>query len=144
MTPQIYSGARCTISINSQIVAAGFVADYSIETRASEIETIDMVSPAELAPSRIRVALTLRVYRTPDNDPILSDFAPGSSNIGQAEQKAFSQAKYLYIEIKDLNDRTVFYVPKAWLVRRSTTIAMGDLMSESWSIMGIGYMGPTS
>lgn len=143
MQPSIYTGARVTVSINSEIVAAGFVADYTIQTRATEIETIDMVDPAELAPDRIRVSMNLRVYRTPDNDPVLSDIAPGSASLGQSEQKAFTQAKYLFIEIKDSNDKTIFYVPKAWLNQRSASLSMGELMTESWSITGIGYMGPT-
>jgi len=143
MLPQVYSGARCVVSINGQPVAAGFVADYTIETRASEIDAIDMVFPAEIAPERIRVAMNLRVYRTPDNDPVIADVAPGSANLGAAEQKAFTQAKYLYVEIKDLNDRTVFHIPKAWLVRRSGALNMGDLMTEAWGIIGIGYLGPT-
>lgn len=144
MQPQIYSGARCTVSINSQIVAAGYVADYTIETRATEIETIDSVFPVELAPDRIRVAMNLRIYRTPDNDPVLEGLAPGSSSSGQPEQKAFTQSKYLFVEIKDSNDKTVFYIPRAWMVRRTASVTMGDLMSETWSILGIGYMGPTA
>jgi hypothetical protein len=144
MLPQVYSGARCVVSINGTPIAAGFVADYTIETRATEIETVDSVIPGELAPERIRVAMNLRVYRTPDNDPILSGYAPGSASLGQTEQKAFSQSKYLYIEIKDTNDRTVMHIPKAWLVRRSGQLQMGDLMTESWSIIGMQYLGPTT
>jgi hypothetical protein len=142
MLPSVYSGARCVVSINGKTVAAGFVADYTIETRATEIDAIDQVTPVELAPDRIRVAMNLRIYRTPDNDPILGGIAPGSASLGQSEQKAFTQSKYLYIEIKDTNDVTVMHIPKAWLVRRTGQLTMGDLMTESWSIIGMQYLGP--
>ncbi len=144
MLPNLFSGAKCKISFNGTVVAAGFVADWTIETRATEIETIDQVVPAELAPDRVRVALNMRVYRTPDNDPILGDIAPGSASLGAGEQKAFTQSRYLYIEVKDNNDKTIFHIPKAWILRRSSSLSMGEFLSENWSVLGIGYVGPTS
>jgi hypothetical protein len=144
MLPSVYSGARCVVSINGTKIAAGFVADYVIETRASEIDTIDFVSPVEIAPDKIKVSMNLRIYRTADNDAVQDGYAPGSGSQGQSEQKAFSQAKYLYIEIKDNNDQTILHIPKAWLVRRSGQLSMGDLLVESWSIIGMQYMGPTN
>lgn len=144
MLPSILSGARCKVSINGTTIAAGFVSDWTIETRATEIETIDQVTPAEIAPERVRVAMNLRMYRTPDNDPVLNGYAPGSATIGIGEQKAFTQTPYLYVEVKDNFDKTIFHIPKAWIVRRSSSLQMGDFLTESWSIIGIGYLGPTS
>jgi len=144
MISQVYSGAKATISINGSIVAAAFVADYSIDTRASEIETIDSVFPLELAPERIRVSLNLRVYRSPDNDPVKDKIAPGRADMGQSAQFGFTQANYLSIEIKDNNDQTIVYMPKAWLVRRSGGMSSGDFLVETWQIISLGYMGPTS
>lgn len=143
MIPQIYSGAKATIKINDQVVAAAFVADYSIDTKASELETLDSVFPMELSPERIRISLNMRVYRTSDNDPILDDIAPGSPDVGQAAQYSFTQAKYLTIEIKDNYDKTILYLPKCWLIRRSGSMNAGDFLIESWQIIAMGYMGPS-
>jgi hypothetical protein len=123
-------------------VAAAFVADYTLETRASEIETIDNVFPAEIAPERVRVNMNLRVYRTPDNDPVLEKQAPGSNLSGQIEQLAFSQSKYVFVEIKDNLGNNVMVIPKAMVIRRSGVMSAGEFLTESWQIVGIGFLGP--
>lgn len=142
MQAQLYSGARCTISANGAPIAAAFVADWSIETNAQELETIDSVFPAELAPTRIRVTLGLRVYRHPGNDPVLGGLAPGSGDIGQPEQTAFLSAQYISILIQDTLNNTILTLPKAWIVRRQAGVSSGDFLTESWSVVGIGYFGP--
>ncbi len=142
MMPQLYTGAKVSISIGGKLVAAAFVADYSIRTKASELETIDNVFPAELAPERIQVELSLKVYRHPDNDPVLDKIVAGSGSLGQSEQTAFTQAPYIYLEIKDHNDQTILHVPKAWVNRRSGAMSAGDFLTEIWAVSGIGYFGP--
>lgn len=142
MQPQLYSGARTTVQINGETVAAGFVSSWDISTSASELDTVDTVFPVELVPDRIRVAMQIRVYRTPDNDPVVLGIAPGGSMIGQAEQAAFTQSRYIQILVKDNLDQTILHIPKAWITRRSVTVSTGDFMTENWSITGIGYYGP--
>lgn len=142
MQSQLLNGAKCTISMNGAQVAAAFVADYSLETMAQEIETIDSVFPAEIAPTRIRVSMNLRVYRSPDNDPIQDGYISSASALGQTEQTAFLSGKYLYIEIKDNLDNTILVIPKAWIVRRTGSMSAGDFLTENWSIIGRGYYGP--
>lgn len=143
MMPQVYSGAKATISINNEIVAAAFVADYTVETRATEIETIDSVFTAELAPERVHISMNLRVYRLPDNDPVIYGYAPGKPDLGEPAQWGFTQAKYLTVEIKDRNDLTILYLPKCWLVRRSGSMSVGEFMTETWSLVATHYMGPS-
>ena len=143
MISQVYSGAKATILINNKVVAAAFVADYSIDTRATEIEALDYVYPFEIAPERIRVNMSLRVYRTPDNDPVLDEFAPGRADLGTQGQYGFTQARYITIEIKDNYDQTILYLPQCWLVRRSGSMNAGEFLVENWSITSIGYMGPS-
>lgn len=143
---QLYCGAKATVMINNTIVAAAFVADYRIDTSASPLETIDVVTPVELMPERIRVSLNLRVYRSPDNDPVRDKYAPGriEDTVGPSAQYGFTQAKYITIEIKDNNDQTILYMPKCWLTSRSGSMSAGDFIVETWSIIGMGYMGPAS
>lgn len=141
--PQLYSGARCQVLINGEVVAAAFVADWSIDTSATQIECIDSVFPYEIAPDRVRVSMNLRVYRSPDNDPVLDGYAPGTNSIGQSEQEGFTQAKYISLEIKDNNNKTIIYLPRAWIVRRSSSMAHGEFLIENWSIVSIGFIGPS-
>lgn len=143
MMTQVYSGAKATILINKTIVAAAFVADYSVETRATEIEALDYVFPFEIAPERVKVNLTLRVYRTPDNDPVIDKYAPGRPVApGIDGHYAFTQSRYISVEIKDNYDQTILYLPSCWLVRRSGSMNAGEFLVETWNITSIGYWGP--
>lgn len=143
MQPTVYSGARVTISIGGDQVAAGFVADYNLETGAQPLDTLDSVFPLELMPTRITVSMNLRVYRHPDNDPVISGFAPGSANVGQTEQTAFLSTPYIFIDVKDNFDNTILTIPRAMLIRRSGSVSTGDFLTESWAIQGIGFYGPS-
>lgn len=142
MMPQLYSGARCQVLINNEVVAAAFVADWSVDTSATPIECIDSVFPLEIAPDRVRVSMNLRVYRSPDNDPVLNGYAPGSNDIGQTEQTAFTQSKYISLEVKDNFNKTIIFFPKAWITRRSSSMAHGEFLIENWSIISMGFIGP--
>jgi hypothetical protein len=142
MQPQLLTGAKITVSISGNVVGAGHVLSYELETGARDITTIDNVFPAELAPNRIRVNMGMRVYRSKDNDPVAEGIAPGSASLGQAEQKAFTESPYVRIEVKDHFDATVLCIPKAWIQRRSASVAVGDFLTENWTISGIGFYGP--
>jgi hypothetical protein len=142
MQPSLYVGAKCTFKINDDIVAAGFVAGYQIATSITEIETLDNVFPSELAPSRIRVTMDVKVYRHPDNDPVASGFAPGYPSVGSVHQTQFLSSKYLTVTIKDSLDNNIIHLPKAWLVSRSGSMGAQDFVTETWSITGMGYFGP--
>jgi hypothetical protein len=142
MQPQLLTGAKITVSISGNVIGAGHVLSYDLDTSASEIATIDNVFPAELAPNRVRVNMGLRLYRTKDNDPVVNGYASGSGSLGQAEQKAFTEAPYISIEVKDNFDSTILSIPKAWLHRRSASVAIGDFLTENWTISGIGFYGP--
>lgn len=141
MQPQLLTGSKITVSISGNVIGAGFVLSYELDTGAQEINTIDNVFPSELAPNRIRVSLSMKVYRTKDNDPVSNGISPGSASLGQAEQKAFTQSPYVSIEVKDNFDATVLSIPKAWVHRRSASVAVGDFLTESWTVTGIGFYG---
>lgn len=140
MQPQVISGARTVVKFNNQTVAAGYVLDYRIETLVTEISGIDNVLSEELAPERINVSATLRVYRTPDNDPVTAGYAPAGE--GSTAQE-YARSGYISVEVRDReSDMTVIYIPRARIVSRSGSVASEDLLTETWAIKGIGYMGP--
>jgi hypothetical protein len=142
MQPQLLTGSKITVSINGNVVGAGFVLSYELDTSGQELHTIDNVFTAEIAPNRIRVSMGLKVYRTKDNDPVKAGIVSGGASLGQSEQKAFTEAPYVSIEVKDHFDATVLHIPKAWVHKRSASVAVGDFLTESWSISGIGFQGP--
>jgi len=144
--PQVYAGWRAIIKFNNDIFAAGFVMDYNIDTMQTEINGLDNVFPEELAPERVMVTMNMRVYRTPDNDPVSLGIAPGGDSIDGGATKAqttFTSSKYIQIEIRDkVSDKTVLMLPKAQVFRRSGQGEAEQLITENWSIRSIGYFGP--
>jgi hypothetical protein len=144
MQAALYSGAKLTLSISGNVVGAGFVMDYRIDTRMDEIEGIDTVFPVELAPSKIKVSMNMRVYRHPDNDPVVLQYAPGTGAAGSAEQAGFLASPYVTVEIKDSLDQTILYIPQFMIESRSGSVSMGDFLTEFWSGRGIGYRGPSA
>lgn len=146
--PQVYAGWRTVIKFNNEIFAAGFVVDYNIDTVHSDIQGVDNVFPDELAPQSIAVNMNLRVFRTPDNDPVALGIVPGGDQVGggaQFAQESFLGSKYISVEIKDkVTDKTIIFLPKARVLRRSGSAEAENLLTETWSIKSIGYFGPGS
>ena len=142
MQPQLLTGSKITVSISGNVVGAGYVLSYELDTSGREILTLDNVFPSEIAPTRVGVSMSMRVYRTKDNDPVVTRIAPGSASLGKAEQKAFTESNYVSIEVKDHFDATVLHIPKAWVHKRSASVAVGDFLTENWTISGIGFHGP--
>jgi hypothetical protein len=141
MQPQVLSGQRTILKINNEIVGAGFVLDYSIETQDTVIQGIDNVLADEIAPNSINVSMSIRVYRTPDNDPVATLIAPlgDSANV----QDAFPKSPYITIEVRDkTTDKTILFLPKAFVTRRSGSVEAEGLLTETWSIKSIGFQGP--
>lgn len=141
MQPQVISGARTILKINDEAFAAGFVVDYSIDTDAQIIQGIDNVFPEEIAPQIINVSMNIRVYRTPNNDPVTLGIAPKSEKI--SAQQDFLKSPYIQVEIRDkLTEKTIFYLQRGFLVRRAANMESIGLLTETWSIRGIGFIGP--
>jgi hypothetical protein len=139
--PLVLSGARTLVSINGQPFAAGYVLDYAIDYLADELLGVDSVLPEELAPGGIRVSANLRVFRTPENDPTALNIAPKADQM--SPQAEYSKSGYITIEIRDrVTDKTVLFLPRARVLRRTGSVQAEDLLSENWSIRGIGFMGP--
>ena len=140
MQPQVLSGARTILKINDEVFAAGFVLDYSIDTDAQVIQGIDNVFPDEIAPQTIGVTMNLRVYRTPSNDPVTLGIAPQSETIGV--QQKYLTSPYIQIEIRDKQtEKVIFYIQRGWLTRRSGSMEAIGVLTENWTVRGIGFIG---
>jgi hypothetical protein len=141
MQPLVLAGYRTILKINNSVVGAGFVVDYNIETSEVTISGIDNVVPSELAPDKITVTMNIRVYRTANNDPVAGLIAPLGDNANQLD--AFTKSPYISVEIRDkVTDKTIIFLPRAWVFRRSGTVDAENLLIETWSIKSIGFYGP--
>jgi hypothetical protein len=144
--PQAISGARTIFQFNGSVIAAGFALSGVITTDAEEISGIDNVWTDELAPRRVSINMTCQVYRTPDNDPVVLGVAPNadaSKSITSETQLQFAASKYISIEIRDkVTDKTIIFVPRAWIMSRAFSVAAGELFVETWTIKGICSTGP--
>lgn len=141
MQPQVLAGYRTILKVNNNIVGAGFVLDYSIDTSEVTISGLDNIVPSELAPDKIQVMMNIRVYRTAENDPVTGLIAPLGDNAHQLD--AFTKSPYISVEIRDkVSDKTIIFLPRAFLFRRSGTVDAENLLIETWSIKSIGFYGP--
>ena len=140
MQPMLLAGARAVVSGNGAEWGAGFVLNYNLDTARNEIDVVDNELPVELAPGRVRVDVSIQIYRLPDNDPVTEGFAPpgdGSSD--------YTEFKYLTLEFRDkVTDQTILYVPKASIVNRSGGGSAESLIVETIRFKGIGFRGPTA
>lgn len=58
-------------------------------------------------------------------------------------QENFTSSKYINVEIRDkVTDKTILFLPKASLFRRTGQGEAENLITENWSIRSIGYFGP--
>lgn len=144
--PAVYAGWRAIIKFNNDVFAAGFVMDYTIDTMQTEILGLDSVFPQEIAPERVMVTMSMRVFRTPDNDPVALGIAPGGDSVdggATQAQTTFTSSKYIQVEVRDkVTDRTVLMLPKAQVFKRVGQGEAEQLITENWSIRSIGYFGP--
>lgn len=142
MMPQVLSGARSILSVNGSPFAAGYVLNYDLRTEQYPLYTVDSPLPAELCPDKIMVSLSMRIFRTVDNDPVRLGIAPPADLAGGTlVDKGFTEFNYLTIELRDkLTDQMILYIPKASINSRSGGITAESLLSETISITGIGFM----
>lgn len=130
------------VSINKQSYAFGAVLDYTIDTQVSEFGGIDSMLPIELAPERLRVSMSMRIFRTTDNDPSMEGIHFQKSTKSERDQDEFAQKKYIEIEVRDRQtDQTIMFIPRALVSARSASVDAEGLMTENWSIVGIGFVG---
>lgn len=141
MLPQVISGQRVVLSLNGKQIAYGTVLDFNIDSQVQEIRGIDSILPIELYPSSLRVTASLRIYRTPDNDP--SKLGLFTDNLDVDDNQAasgFASRRYMEVSVRDsLTDAVVLFLPRTMISSRSGSVSSEDLMQETWSIISIGF-----
>ncbi len=133
------------VSLDAEPYAFGAVLDYTIDTQVSEFGGIDSMLPIELSPERLRVTMSMRIFRTIDNDPSATGVYFQKSTKAEKDQEDFASKKYITIEIRDRQtDQTIMFIPRALVSARSASVDAEGLMTENWSIVGIGFIGSES
>lgn len=142
MQPSVLSGQRVQVSFNGQSYAFGSVIDYSIDTQVSDFSGIDSVMPTELSPDRLKVNMSLRIFRTIENDPSSEGVLFQNSLSSEDQQQSFALKGYITIEVRDRQtDQTIMFIPRALVSSRTASVDAEGLMTETWNIIGIGFRG---
>lgn len=126
------SGARTILRINSDIVGFAFGVAWRIDTSYTEIETIDDVFPAELAPRRIKVDGSISALHIPGKGP--------GPQLWQPDVLSFLFNKYITIEVRDSQtNKLLFFTGKAVITSRHEEIRVDDLAQISLNFQAIGF-----
>jgi hypothetical protein len=127
------SGARTILRINSNIVGFAFSVAWRIETSYTEIETIDDVFPAELAPRRVKVDGSVSALHIPGKGP--------GAQLWQPDVLSFLFNKYITIEVRDSQtNQLLFFTDKAVIATRQEEIRVDDLAQVSLNFLAIGFL----
>lgn len=144
-----FTGARCVLKVNNEIVAFATGISWSIQTAVEEILTVDSYMPYELAPSRIEVSGTISGFRIPGKGPnILGyerngffDFGDAAPKLLQSDFVSFLHQKYITIEVIDSqSDNLIFRTNKAMVTRRSESVRTGSMAELSLEFRAIGFV----
>jgi hypothetical protein len=126
------SGARTILRINSNIVGFAFSVSWRINTSYTEIDTIDDVFPAELAPRRVQVDGSISALHIPGMGP--------GVQLWQPDALSFLLNQYITIEVRDSQtDQLLFFTSKAVITTRQEEIRVDDLAQISLNFQAIGF-----
>jgi len=128
-----FTGARCILRINGDIVAFATSISWNIQTSAEEILTIDSYMPHELSPTRIQVNGSISGFRIPGSGP--------GVKLIQPDALSFLHQRYIDIEVVDSqSDNIIFKTNKALITKRSESVRTGEMAQLSLDFMAIGFV----
>lgn len=130
-TAKYASGARTVLKINGKVVGFAFGISWRIQTAVTEIQTIDDVFPAELAPQRISVEGSLNALHIPG--------VSAGTELWQPDALNFLFQQYITIEVRDSTDQLLFYTSKAMITSRSEDIRVDSLANVQLQWRAIGF-----
>lgn len=127
------SGARTILRINSDIVGFAFSVAWHVDTSYTEIETIDDVFAAELAPRRVKVDGSISALHIPGKGP--------GPQLWQPDVLSFLFNKYITIEVRDSQtNQLLFFTSKAVIANRREEIRVDDLAQVQLNFLAIGFL----
>ncbi len=130
-TAKYASGARTILKINGKVVGFAFGIGWRINTAVTEIQTIDDVFPAELAPQRITVEGNMNALHIPG--------VSAGTELWQPDALNFLFQQYITIEVRDSTDQLLFYTSKAMITSRAEDIRVDSLANVSLQWRAIGF-----
>jgi hypothetical protein len=126
------SGARCTLKVGGRIIGFAFSVSWTVETKVTEILTIDNYEPHELAPSRIDVHGSISGFRIPGS-------GPGQLYM-QSDVLNFLHQPYIEIEVRDSQtDEIIFMTKRAMITNRQEAIKTNSLAELTLQFKAIGF-----
>jgi hypothetical protein len=126
------SGARCTLKVGGRIVGFAFSVSWTIETKVTEILTIDNYEPHELAPSRVDVHGSISGFRIPGSSPGQLHMQPDVLN--------FLHQPYIEIEVRDSQtDEIIFMTKRAMITNRQEVVKTNSLAELTLQFKAIGF-----
>lgn len=130
-TAKYASGARTVLKINGKVVGFAFGISWRINTAVTEIQTIDDVFPAELAPQRITVEGNMNALHIPG--------VSAGTELWQPDALNFLFQQYITIEVRDSTDQLLFYTSKAMITSRAEDIRVDSLANVNLQWRAIGF-----
>lgn len=128
-----FTGARCILKLNGEILAFATGISWTITTAAEEVLTIDSYLPHELMPTRIQVNGNISGFRIPGNGP--------GAKLIQPDSLSFLHQRYIDIEVMDSqSDNLIFKTNRALIVRRNESVRTGDMSQLSLDFTAIGFI----
>ena len=126
------SGARTLLKVNGQTCGFAFGVQWRINTAVTEIQTIDDIFPAELAPQRVSVEGTISALHIPGQGV--------GAQLWQPDVLNFLFQQYITIEVRDsATDQLLFYTSKAMITSRMEDIRVDSLAQVQLSFRAIGF-----
>lgn len=127
------SGARCVLKINGKLVGFAFGISWRCTTMYTEINTIDDVTPVELAPQKISVEGTISALHIPGES--------ATASLWQPDMLSFLFHKYIVIEVRDSQtDQLLFHTGKAVITSKMEDIRVDQLASVTLNFRAIGWV----
>jgi hypothetical protein len=126
------SGARCTLKVGGRIVGFAFSISWNIDTKVTDILTIDNYLPHELVPTRIDVSGSISGFRIPGSGPGMLSM--------QSDVLNFLHQPYVEIEVRDSQtDEIIFMTKKAMITNRQEAIKTNSLAELTLQFKAIGF-----
>jgi hypothetical protein len=136
--PKIMSGARAIFRVNNKVVAFATNVNYTVSHPHQAISVLGRYSAARHEPTGVEVSFGCSAMRfTAAGGKGNSPQAAATDRLMPRLQDILSTDE-LMVEIVDrATDQTLLMVSRARMTQRSGSMGSRDLLSESWTFVGV-------